>query len=179
VATSNASLSDDELTRLDDQLSSADNDTLGIDEAHGYTTALIVSSRPIEQEKWLEAILGNANAADELVGLLIHMRNNIHAALDSGERFEPMIIEEEIDGELFETYEGWCFGFILAITQHQEQWDQLPANKEELLAPIAQLALLYSDDEMDMDDEEYGDCVELLPGSVTTLHDYWKASTEK
>ncbi len=177
MTSNNTPLSGDEFTTLDTLLSSADDECLGIDEAHGYITALIVCHHPADQPEWLEAILGDSLPNNALNELLTRMYNDINTTLNSGLRFEPMIIEEEMDGELFEIHEGWCFGFMLAVTQHHKQWDQLPTSKEELLAPIAQLALFCSDDEMDMDDDEYNDCVELLPGSVTTLYNHWKNST--
>jgi hypothetical protein len=38
---------------------------------------------------------------------------------------------------------------------------------------MAQLALLNSDEEPEMDDEEYESWVELLPGAVLGLYSYW------
>lgn len=168
-------LNENELVQLDELLFSEENETLSIDEAHGYTTALIVRQTPINEGEWLDAILGdNVSIDNNAIELLQRMRHEIADSMNAEQRFEPMIIEEEIDGETFESYEGWCFGFMLGVTQHQEEWDSLPNNKEDLLAPIAQLALLYSDEELDINEEEYSDCVDLIPGAVTKLYTHWK-----
>jgi len=175
MTTTAPTLSEDELTQLDIMLSSNETDTLAIDEAHGYSTALLVRQQTINDPEWLEAILGDhKDTNDEVSTLLKRMRDEIQSSIELEQRFEPMIIEEEIDDELFESYEGWCFGFMLGVTQHQSLWETLPNNKEDLLAPIAQLALLYSDEELDINEDEYADCVELIPGAVTKLYDFWK-----
>ena len=77
---------------------------------------------------------------------------------------------------MVEAYEGWCLGFIHAVADHQESWDKLEKSEQELLTPIAKIALLLNEEEPDMDDEEYAACIELLPGAVAGLYSYWKES---
>ncbi len=168
-----SALSDEELIKLDELLSASEDEALGIDEAHGYLSALIVRDMQIDQAEWLEQIIEEHDKHPETIGLLIRLHEEIKTSLQNSARFEPMIIEEEIDGEICEAYEGWCFGFMLGVTQHQTLWDELPSNKEELLAPIAQLALLYSEEEIDLSEDEYEDCVELIPGAVSSLYEHW------
>lgn len=178
----NRPLSEDELTALDQFLLSAScSEAMPIDEAHGYLTALVVSHNRATQSEWLSAIWGTPEFADSheqanMTGCLLRMRNEIATVLGTHCPFEPLVIEEEEDGEVVEAYEGWCLGFIHAVADHQESWDKLAKNEQELLSPIARIALLLNEDEPDMDDEEYEACIELLPGAVAGLYAYWEAS---
>ncbi len=80
---------------------------------------------------------------------------------------------EEEDGSVVVAYEGWCFGFMLGVETCQDEWEKLSEDEEGLLAPMAQLALLNSDEEPSMDEDEYEQWVELLPGAVLGLNAYW------
>ncbi len=164
-------LSESDLAELDEFLL-ADDERLTIDEAHGYLTALIVSCADIEETAKLGAILGEEQAPARISELLKSMCQEIEADLESDKPFEPMVIEEEEDGETFEVYEGWCYGFMLAVSDHEASWEQLSKDGRSLLEPIATLALLR-EEELDMDDEEYSGWVGLLPGSVNGLYAYW------
>jgi len=177
----NGPLSDEELTALDNFLLSdrGHGEMMPIDEAHGYLTALVVSHDQAGQSEWLSAIWGEPEFADiaEEKGMthyLLCMRSEIEEMLKSGSPYEPLVIEEEEDGEVVEAYEGWCLGFIHAVADHQESWDKLEKNEQELLTPIAKIALLLNEEEPDMDNEEYEACVELLPGAVAGLYTYWE-----
>jgi len=165
-------LNEDELAQLDELLFEHSNDdSLAIDEAHGYFTALAVAGVEASDAELVEAVLGQAagEGKGQLVDLLLRMWHGIEDELQSGQPFEPMVIEEEEEGDSFEVYEGWCFGFMLAVTDHEQVWDALGKESGNLIEPIATLALLR-EEELDMDDEEYSGWVELLPGSVDGLY---------
>jgi uncharacterized protein len=175
-----ASLTDDELIELDDFLLSAgeDSECLTIDEAHGYLSALAVTQLQAEQDQWLEAIWGTPAFEDEAVqeritGLLLRMYEDIAATLEASLPFEPLIIENEVDGELLESYEGWCYGFMLEVGDNPVCWEQLSKDEDPLLLPIAKLAMQCNEDEPELDEEEYQMLVELLPGSLAGLHAFF------
>ncbi len=171
------SLSDDELTELDVFLNSAacDEDTLGIDEAHGYLTALLLSSEGDQPASgWQEAIWGQPRFADDaervrLTGLLEKLPGDILVALTQRTPFEPLVVESEEEGVVYESYEGWCFGFMLGLEQQWDVWQNQPDEVQELIIPIAQLALLWDEDAEEMGEEEYDQWVELIPGAVAEL----------
>ena len=175
-------LTDDELQTLDNFLL-AEQETgerLGIDEAHGYMTALIVSHQPMQQQVWLSVILGESEFSDKkeqqhITALLQRMFADISTTLEAQRLFEPLIIEEEEEGVILEAYEGWCFGFMLGVTNSQALWDDLPVSEQDLLAPIAKLALQHVEEESEeeMDEDEYDTWVDLLPGAVASLYAYW------
>lgn len=172
-------LNETELGELDEfLLSDACDDALSIDEAHGYLTALAVTPNLPAEDEWQTAIWGQPDFADEqqrahMTSLLQRLYSEIVSTLAARRDFEPLVIETEEEGELLEAYEGWCFGFMHGVEEQQALWDELPQNEQSLVAPMAQLALLYSDEETDMDDEEYEGWVELIPGAVMGLYAYW------
>lgn len=176
----NVSLTDEELTELDEfLLSGAEGvERLTIDEAHGYITALIVSGKDQDSTDWLGAVLDDLAFTDDaeqerIEDLLYRMWDEIEEMLRSRQVFEPLVAEFEEDGELIIEYEGWCYGFMLAVSEDETLWNELPKDEKDLLAPIAQIALLGEDEEVDLDDEEYEMLAELIPGSVGALYNFW------
>ena len=174
-------LSDEELAELDAFLLSeaCDDEVLTVDEVHGMLTALLVGPQPLDEAEWLDMAWGEPQFSDggeqqHMLGLMRRLHRDIETSLQAGRDFEPLAVEvEEEDGTEVVAYEGWCFGFMLGVETCQGEWDKLPKNEENLLAPMAQLALLNSDEEPEMDDEEYEQWVELLPGAVMGLYSYW------
>ncbi|MCW8828573.1 MAG: YecA family protein [Gammaproteobacteria bacterium] len=173
-------LTQDELTELDDFLLSGacDDETLSIDEAHGYLTALQLPPVKRDETEWLKGIWGAPQFADEreqqrMSALLRQLSDDIAAELVRRRDFEPLVIEMEEGGETVESYEGWCYGFMLGVEQQQALWQELPKTEQGLLAPMAQLALLEADDEDEMEEDEYMQWVELIPGAVMGLYAFW------
>jgi uncharacterized protein len=154
---------------------------LPVDEAHGFMTGLIVSHAPVSPEAMLESIWGRPEFGDaaerqRLTGLLLGLYREIAATLTAGHSFEPLVVEIEEDGEPLVAHEGWCFGFMLAVSGDEERWNRLPKYEASLLGPIARLALLHVEDEPEIDEEEYEMLVELLPGAVAGLYAYWESN---
>jgi len=177
-------LSGDDLTTLDDFLlaRAEEGEALMVDEAHGYVTATVLAGLPIDDEVrsaiWGEQPFCDADEAQQMNDLLLTMAADITQILRSGAYFEPLLIEEEDeDGELIEAYDGWCYGFMALVSSQPEYWDDLPKHERELLSPIATLALIDSDEEMEMDEEEYQSWVEMLPGSVSGLYEYFQGQS--
>lgn len=175
-------LTDEEAMELDEFLISAEEDEqrMPIDEAHGYLSCLIVGHAAVSIEDAMRAIWGEPTFKDEaekqrMTDYLLRVYQEISQSLKEGGVFEPLAIEiEDEDGDVLVAYEGWCFGFMLAVTSEEERWSGLPENEQSLLSPIAKLALLYADEDVEMEDDEYEMLTELLPGSVVGLYNYWQ-----
>lgn len=174
-------LTDEEAMELDAFLLATEGDEqrLPIDEAHGYLTGLIVGHAPLSMEEAMHAVWGEPAFKDDeekqhMTDYLVRLYQDIVFKLKEGRSFEPLAVEIEDEGEILVAYEGWCFGFMLAVTGDEERWGKLPENEQSLLAPIAKLALLYADEEVDMEDDEYEMLTELLPGSAVGLYQYWQ-----
>lgn len=175
-----SALTEDEFIELDDFLLSdaCDDETLSIDEAHGYLTALQLPPARLDSTSWSEAVWGQPKFEGEaqeqhMKALLQRLFEDIAETLQRRRDFEPLVIETEEDGQLVESYEGWCYGFMLGVEQNETMWEALPKTEQGLLAPMAQLSLLGSEDEEEMAEEEYSQWVELIPGAVMGLYAYW------
>lgn len=152
-----------------------------IDEVHGYFTAMVVAHSDQDDSSllnvvWDERVFSDESEQQRLTELMLRMRDDISALLKAGCPIEPLVIEEEDDGFVSEAYEGWCFGFMFGLASEQTRWDTLPKHEKELVGPIATLALLHDDDDIDMDDNEYEGWVEMLPGSVSGLYAYFNGA---
>ena len=176
-------LSEDEYTELDDFLCAGDEEEerLPVDEAHGFMTAIIAGHAPMETDTLLESVWGQPVFADEaererMTGLLLRLFREISVTLKAGRSFEPLVVEIEEEGATLVAHEGWCFGFMLAVSGDEERWSQMPKHEQSLLGPIARLALLHVEDEPEIDEEEYELLVELLPGAVAGLNAYWESN---
>jgi yecA family protein len=171
-------MNDDGYSRLDEILIENIDECLSIDEAHGFLTAIQVSQITLSNENLFESICGDSKLetkiASETLELLLSMNSDIQVMLNNSAPFDILIIETEDDGELVEVIEGWCHGFMLAVSQEQSAWDNLGKNEQSILSPIAKLALLISDEQLEMEDDEYDMLVELLPGAVIGLNSYFK-----
>lgn len=175
-----SALTEEELMTLDSFLLSdaCDDETLSVDEAHGYLTALSLPPLQLDFTQWSEAIWGEPEFESEaqkeaMSSLLERLYGDVATTLRQRREFEPLVIETEEDGEIVESYEGWCVGFMLGVDAHQAEWDALPKNEQGLLTPMAQLSLLGNDEEEEMGEEEYTQWVELIPGAVMGLYAFW------
>jgi uncharacterized protein len=175
-----SALTEDEFIELDNFLLSdvCDDETLSIDEAHGYLTALQLPPVRLDQAEWSEAVWGKPKFESEaqeqqMQALLQRLFDDITETLQRRRDFEPLVIETEEDGQVVESYEGWCYGFMLGVDQNEEMWEALPKTEQGLLAPMAQLSLLGSEDEEEMSEEEYSQWIELIPGAVMGLYAHW------
>ena len=175
----NVPLSEDEFVELDDFLLQGEQDErLPVDMAHGYLTALSVGHVEVPEEEWMAAVWGEPEFADasqqqHMTNLLLRLNDEIVSSLQSGEPFEPLMVELEENDENYEAVEGWCYGFMLGISRDEGQWEDLPEDERNLLMPIARLALFYAEENEDLDDDEYIGLAELLPGAVAGLYAYW------
>ncbi len=173
-------LTDDELAELDSFLLSdaCDDEVLSVDELHGFLTAQLVGPQPLPEAEWLAMAWGKPRFSDsaqqQRIEELVHrLYAEVEQTLEDGGEFEPLAVEVEEEGGEVVAYEGWCFGFMLGVESCQAEWDKLSGDDEGLLAPMAQLALLNSDEEPSMDEDEYEQWVELLPGAVLGLYQHW------
>ncbi len=171
-------MTDDDYSRLDGILMDNIDECLSLDEAHGFLTAMLVSQIELSREECVESICGDSNVDDNVAAdisdLIFNMNETIQQMLNSNQPFDILLIEIEEDDEIIEVFEGWCHGFMLAVSQEQNIWDTLGKNEQSILSPIAKLALLISDESLDMEEDEYELLVELLPGAVIGLNNYFK-----
>ncbi|VAX01992.1 hypothetical protein MNBD_GAMMA22-2598 [hydrothermal vent metagenome] len=170
-------MTDNDYARLDEILMDNIDNGLSIDEAHGFLSAIAVSNIELSDNDYYEIICADSelenSLAKEILALILDMNADIKTMLNKNEPFDILLIETEEQGEIIEVFEGWCHGFMLAVSQYENIWQELDKNEQSILSPIAKLALLISDEQLDMEDDEYDLLVELLPGAVMGLNSYF------
>lgn len=170
-------MTDNEYSILDEILINNIDECLSLDEAHGFLTSMLVTQIELSNDDCIDYICGDSkfNEVEEnqASSLILKMQVEIQAMLNSNQPFDILVIETEEQGELVEVYEGWCHGFMLAVSQELKIWESLEKNEESILSPIAKLALLISDETLEMEEDEYDMLVELLPGAVMGLNSYF------
>lgn len=171
-------LSDDDLERLDTSLMALE-DAMGIDEAHGYLTALLVLNKMPDETEWLTAVLDeqDINQFGPESELLLRMKANIQHALENHQVFEPLYIEVDDEDITYLDYSGWCHGFMYGLSLQDIDWHDLNDTVKDLIDPISRLSLSEDEDEADdFSDDEYAEMIEMLPGSIAALYQYWHNS---
>ncbi|MFV1982967.1 MAG: YecA family protein [Thiohalomonadales bacterium] len=176
-------MTDNDYSRLDEILMDNIENCLSLDEAHGFLSAMLVSQFALSSEECVESICGDSdfenNIRKEVSSLILNMYTDIQTMLNTHQVFDILFIETEEEGELVEVYEGWCHGFMLAVCQEPKLWDSLAKNEQSILSPIAKLALLISDETLEIEDDEYDMLIELLPGAVMGLYSYFENKLKK
>jgi uncharacterized protein len=174
-------LSVDELEQLDLFLLSevCQEDAVTVDTAHGLLTALIIQPHPIEAAEWLPLVWGEPNfvsaeQADQMRNLLLRMYHEIETTLRTRSNFEALAIETDEEEGVITSYDGWCAGFMLGTSIHEEIWQNLPQDIATLIVPMAAISLINDEEEeTEIDEEEYAEWIELIPGAVMGLYSYF------
>jgi uncharacterized protein len=100
-------LTDEGLARLDHFLvSQEDDEVMMVPELDGFLTGLLVCPEMILPSEWLPVVWGgdspvfeDQTEANEILGLIMALYNDITSRLDDPDTYEPLI-EEDIDGTL-------------------------------------------------------------------------------
>src|SRR5262249_14288102 len=148
-----APLTSDEMAWLDLALwRRLGTDTMCLEWADGYLSALAAGPQPVSPSSYLPAILGAGAEFDTpehgtyVAGLLVRHLGSIENRLaedGTGEQFISYDVGE-LEGSL------WAQGYLTCVEQHDDAWRPLLSKRylvERLVAPL--LALLPGDDEPD------------------------------
>lgn len=152
-------LSDKEFDELDQFLLSdrCADDAMTMDTLHGYLTAVAIGPETIMPEEWLPRIWGSATPDfkspkedDRIVNLIMRFMNEILVTFEVAPKdYEPLFVEQEVDGEMLIDAEAWCWGFCEGMELRPDSWAELyEADEGELLYPIE----LLGADEIDEED---------------------------
>ncbi|WP_346796223.1 YecA family protein [Halomonas sp. Bachu 37] len=185
-------LDDAQLERLDEFLDSdqVDDDALDMISAHGFLVALAVAPGELDPTTWLaelfqgEPRFSDPTQRDDILGLLVLLRDNAIAVLEQGGlpelpfdlSLEGLTPEETPIGD-------WCAGFMEAVFLDEAAWF---AEDEEatatLLLPFMLLSGLF-DDEPDMtelagDTQRVETFVAQLPELVLDLYLHYRVPPE-
>ncbi|MFB4393045.1 MULTISPECIES: UPF0149 family protein [unclassified Pseudomonas] len=177
------SLSEKELTRLEDLLITYGNDysVLNLAELNGFFTALASSPTPVLPETWLPTVAGGKvpkfkkPAHEEAyTALMLRYAHQVAETLEEHlDTFEPLFEESEGEQGTAIILEEWCFGYMRA-TQVAE-WGELPPEQEQLLKAISLHGLEDNYELLDsMSFDELQACVPEVVEAARGLYRYQK-----
>lgn len=185
VSIVNKPLSDDEIDTLDAFLmsDSTPEDSLAIDELHGFLTAIVCAPDPVIPSQWLPDVwrmeegpqFESTEQARDIVGLIMRMYNEIASVLLAGEEFGPLMLEKTLaSGKSIVVAQGWCWGFMEGVRSQYEAWEPHLDAIDELLLPVAALVDLGDDDsrfhELLDDHDKVEQLTDAIPESVIGIY---------
>ncbi len=156
----------------------------------GYLTAIIIGPNSIPAAQWMPGVWGektgdalkfkNPAQAKRVQDRVLRFYNDrVHSLAEEAEEFEPLIYQDEAEGETVPVIDEWCIGFITGTQLDPEGWNPLLEEDDEitaLLAPIALYGTENGQEELEAAPElrarlqEYSDA---LGECVIGLRDYW------
>lgn len=148
---------------------------LNISEFDGFITAVVSGPEPIPPTEWLPVIWGGENNApvlespevfERLTNLMMrHHNTTAITLLENPDSFEPMFMENEVEGRSYMVVDDWCIGYMKGVMLRPENWSRNDTDVIELLSPIP---LFTSDVGWDLLDQLADRHVEYLQKQVAS-----------
>jgi uncharacterized protein len=193
-------LNDSELNRLDSFLldrvpeeiegepGEVDEGILDISELDGFLTAIISGPRAIAPSEWLPVVWGDfepqwetPQEAEAIISLIMrHMNGIVNTLMDEPDRFEPIVLEREVEGKTVTVVDEWCIGYMKGLALAAEEWRAGGDEVMELMFPISLFSSEKGWQELDkLEDEEVEVLKRSLPKTVQKIHAFWLARRGK
>jgi uncharacterized protein len=156
----------------------APEDSMMIDELHGFLAAVICSPQTLLPSQWTPHVWGGEEPdfetieqAQEVMGRIMRLNNDVAGRLADGE-FDPLFVEETLaNGHTVLDPHGWCEGFVRGMQLQPEAWDD--DELHEALMPIIVLSNTITDDpnidELLDDEETVERLAEAVPEAVVSI----------
>jgi len=155
----------------------APEDSMLIDELHGFLAAVICSPQMVLPSQWTPHIWGGEepefetmDQAQEVMGQIMRLNNDVAGRLADGD-FDPLFVEETLaNGHTVLDPHGWCEGFVRGMQLQPDAWRGEELN--EALMPIIVLSDTIKDSKIDelLDDEEAVErLAEAIPEAVVSI----------
>jgi uncharacterized protein len=183
-------LSQAELEELDAFLDSdiATEDGFGLDELHGFLTAMACSLNVVMPSQWFPVIwqdqegpaFESQEQASRVMILITRLYNGINNGLMAQE-FTPLYTQNQLpNGQSQVVPDGWCWGFKKGMVLDPEGWTSNLSQLEDALAPIILLSRVVDDiEELNSemltaieDPENVARIAEMIPQQIQTIHDH-------
>ncbi len=135
-----------QINKLEQLLEQSGQDHMPVDVLQGYLAAVGIGPKMIPPSQWLPRVFlaedeklqitGDVNP-DFLMKAILDFYNGTLYEIQNYE-FEPVISENEEDGEVFEDVTGWCRGFAIGLDFWSDEWEREEDAAElyDLLLPI-------------------------------------------
>ena len=177
------------LDRIDDDADTEDKDegVLDISELDGFFTALVSGPVMIPPSRWLPAVWGDfepewerATDFETVVSLMIRHMNGIAATLmEQPEDFEPLFLENTLEGKTYTVVDEWCEGYVRGVQLATELWSTAGLEMDILLMPILAFTSETGWRAHDLSsDVEIDNIRNAITPNVRAIHAYWLARRE-
>lgn len=148
-------------------------------EAHGCLCGALCASNDYAFANWLEELADDSNdaapVADASKGLLQTVYTETVRALRSADlEFSPLLPDDEAPLALrAEALAQWCQGFLYGLGSVAGPKRTLPAEVDEVLRDLTQIARATAGDTepTEEDEEDYTEIIEYVRIGVQTVHD--------
>lgn len=181
-------MTEEDYLRLDEfQLSDESPEgCLLADEIHGLLTAVICGPGVVMPSEYMEMIWGgeepefeSMERAEEIIGFLLRMHNDISATFRGREPFVPLLLERPGDeGDILSIAERWCFGFLQGMALRADLWIECAeTDLKHLLFPIMVLGVGEHNSQVASWLSQPGTgekLTNLLPDAVMAIYIFWR-----
>ncbi|MBC2768448.1 UPF0149 family protein [Pusillimonas minor] len=183
-------LSEAELAELDKLLlyDIDTDDAMTLDMLDGFLHAIAIGPTTIHPAKWLPFALGlggpmppKASMAElnRVMDLVMRHYNGIISGLQSPHpEMTPTWAAQEYRGKMYDTAEGWAYGFVEGMNMCQDDWQPM-LDTEKGAAWFRPIGLLGADDfSPDQDDltktpAQRAKITQQIPPAVLNMYLYW------
>lgn len=184
LATNDQPITPADLFRLEKFMCSdaCGEDAMGLSRAHGFLTAAVSGPEAVMPDEWIrlvfdEPVFKDAAQADDILGLIMRLHNDIARNLPQQGVFTPVfdVVRDEGGSENFNADE-WCIGYVAGMSLAGDIWAE-HANHElgEMLAPIFIIVSPEDSDEGRVREERYDQLCSMLPDVAEEIYQYWLA----
>ena len=149
-----ASLSDEELDRLDDFLQSDETPAacMTLSELDGFLTAILVGPNTLLPSQWFDEIWGGTEdepmqfaseaRMQEILDLVMRLyKQRAGELIEDNDLFDPIVYAYEEEGKTHRLIDDWCYGFMTGLSLDAEGWD--PLFHDDANAALLTPMLLY------------------------------------
>ena len=121
-----------------------DEGVLNISELDGMFTAILSSPDLIMPSQWLPLVWGDFEPewdsekefTDNLSLMLRHMNGIADILIEHPDEFEPIYLQNEIEGGAHAIVDDWCEGYMRGVAMASEEWEAGGLEIRKLLSPI-------------------------------------------
>ncbi len=188
----NTPLNDDELDRLDsflleripeeDESPDVDEGILDISELDGFLTAIISGPKALTPSEWMPVVWGDfepqwedpAQAEAILSLMLRHMNGIVNTLMEQPDKFEPIVLAREVEGETITVVDEWCVGYMKGLALAADEWRAGGEEVMEMMFPISLFSSEAGWKQLDqLEAEEVKVLQRSLPRTVQKIHAFW------
>ena len=136
----------------------------------------------ITPSEWLPVVWGafepeweTPEEAETIVSLILrHMNAIVNTLMDEPDKFEPIVLERELDEGTVTVVDEWCVGYMKGLAIAAQEWRGGGEAVMELMVPISLFSSEAGREQLkQLDGEEIEALKRSIPTTVQKIHAYW------